>query len=86
MSNFFGERMAREDAYDSGYDAGYYVGKRDGYAEAINDISSVKHGKWEFGRCTNCNTPPDDFVSGDYWIDYKPNFCPNCGADMREEK
>lgn len=38
MSKIFEERMAREDAYDRGYDAGYYVGKRDGYIEAIIDI------------------------------------------------
>lgn len=38
MSKTFEERMAREDAYDSGYDAGYYVGKIDGYKEAITDI------------------------------------------------
>lgn len=38
MSKIFEERMAREDAYDSGYDAGYYVGKIDGYKEAITDI------------------------------------------------
>ena len=46
------------------------------------DVQPVKRGKWELGRCTNCNTPPDNFVSGDYWVDYKPDFCPNCGAKM----
>lgn len=38
MSRIFEERMVREDAYDKGYDVGYYVGKRDGYIEAITDI------------------------------------------------
>ena len=38
MNKIFEERMAREDAYDRGYDAGYYVGKIDGYKEAITDI------------------------------------------------
>ena len=38
MSKIFEERIAREDAYDSGYDAGYYIGKRDGYTAAMTDI------------------------------------------------
>lgn len=30
-------------------------------------------GRWEDGTCTNCGQ-----------VDFsKPNFCPNCGADMR---
>lgn len=38
MSKIFEEGMTREGAYDKGYDVGYYVGKRDGYIEAITDI------------------------------------------------
>ena len=36
--------------------------------------------------CPFCGTPVDDFCSSIDYIDlnYKPNFCPNCGADMRE--
>ena len=31
-------------------------------------------GRWKGGTCTNCGQ-----------VDFsKPNFCPNCGADMRE--
>jgi hypothetical protein len=35
--------------------------------------------------CPFCGTPVDDFChSIDYIdLDYKPNFCPNCGADLR---
>ena len=38
MSKIFEERMAREDAYDRGYEAGEYIGRRDGYIQAITDI------------------------------------------------
>ena len=38
------------------------------------DAEPVRHGRWEHGmRCTQCGQ-----------IDLsKPNYCPNCGADMR---
>lgn len=49
------------------------------------DVREVKRGEWSeklyedepvsFFICSNCG---DD----NYW---KANFCPNCGADMREE-
>lgn len=49
------------------------------------------HGEWElwnnpddpYVRCTHCGTKYDQvdlYIGG---CDY-PNFCPNCGADMRE--
>lgn len=51
-----------------------------------------KKGKWVGADsqcgigCPFCGTPVDDFCSSIDYIDlnYKPNFCPNCGADMRE--
>jgi hypothetical protein len=90
MNKIFEERMAREDAYDRGYDAGYYVGKRDGHTEAI----TTKHGQWECefyndifdvyqADCSVCkreSTNKYDKVSEDY------EYCPHCGAVMREEK
>ena len=45
----------------------------------------IKHGKWDGYICSECNVCADYFISGDFYFDEKPNFCPNCGADMREE-
>ena len=43
----------------------------------------VKHGKWEQGKCTNCEKSLEDLFSGDfYWDDDELHFCPNCGARM----
>lgn len=38
---------------------------------ALDDLRPK--GRWKDGTCTNCGQ-----------VDFsKPNFCPNCGADMR---
>ena len=64
-------------------------------AERINsipaaDVRPVVRGKWEWNDnngyyyCGNCKAvSPREDQDGEY-IDC-PNFCPNCGADMREE-
>ena len=40
------------------------------------DAAPVVHGEWIDGTCNNCGQ-----------VDFsKPNYCPNCGADMRGEK
>lgn len=60
----------------------------------IIELPSIqpKRGRWiaaesQCGiKCSNCGYPVDDFChSIDYIdLDYAPNFCPNCGVDMRE--
>lgn len=59
--------------------------------DTIIDLQSTieaepKHGRWETPKgypnvllCSECNTPYEkkEFV-------VTPNYCPNCGADMRE--
>ncbi len=38
-------------------------------------------------RCSNCNSYADEYICGHEWYRAgKPNFCPHCGADMRERK
>lgn len=44
--------------------------------------TAVKHGKWCGYLCSECNEYADYFISGDFYFDEKPNFCPNCGARM----
>lgn len=45
------------------------------------------HGEWiGLNECSVCGKQVIDFIDG--WVDgleYLPNFCPNCGADMRKE-
>ena len=71
-----------------------------GIVNSVNYARSVKkggdeNGEWkqdiEYGRiyhcvCSVCNKDVDDYISGseNWWLNSLPNFCPNCGADMRE--
>lgn len=55
------------------------------------DAVPVVHGRWmeipeaEMFMCSECGEPGLSFDDV-YIYDLKPaNFCPNCGADMREE-
>ena len=45
----------------------------------------VKRGKWNGYICSECNEYADYFISGDFYFDEKPTFCPNCGARMDGE-
>lgn len=54
------------------------------------DAEPIKHGRWIdahdtsghcYQRCSECGTYIEDvFFANDYYV----NYCPNCGADMRE--
>ena len=52
------------------------------------DVRPVKRGKWK-DAMQSCNDSPHVkcSVCGEYYWRYfkKFNFCPNCGAEMREE-
>ena len=63
------------------------------------DVRPVVHATWRddadkidkrFNKhdyfCPVCNTRADAFVAGseDWYCYFAPNFCPNCGADMRK--
>lgn len=59
------------------------------YIYLVRGIAPSKEGKWipdnpqdgGFWVCSNCGFPSEAFAAD---ILYK--FCPNCGADMREDK
>ena len=57
------------------------------------DVVPVRHGRWidmgDFISCSECNaTRMKEFLC-DYGVarrlDVRTKYCPNCGADMREE-
>lgn len=65
---------------------------RDDYLRVMNFISDVpsaqKKGHWkhdpdELTYCSECGKYVYD--DGTYHMIWHPNFCPNCGADMRGE-
>lgn len=51
------------------------------------DAVPVVHGKWVNGEenCPICGKSKFEGLDADIWADWKPNFCPNCGAKMDEE-
>ena len=72
----------------------YNMGERAAYTTAFSeiielpaaDVRPVVHGHWVYEEPNGANS-----FKGAYWCDqchqpesYRKNFCPNCGADMRE--
>ena len=52
----------------------------------ITNVQPVKHGKWEHGKCTNCEKSLEDLFEGDFYYDCDElHFCPNCGARMMKD-
>ena len=96
MSDYISREAAIEAVQDH-YNADGFAGIKDGQTmlDRINaipaaDVREVKKSKWFDGRCTACGFKPAlDYeyatVYDDY-NDYRWNFCPNCGADMRGEQ
>lgn len=54
------------------------------------DAVPVVHGEWIGDTCSVCNKKWDEYMIGnaDDWgyFDPMPDFCQNCGADMRKEE
>lgn len=68
----------------------------DGFISAVKncpaaDVRPVVRGKWidmgDFISCSSCNATRLKEFESDYGkvmrLDARTNFCPNCGADMR---
>ena len=49
------------------------------------DVRPNIHGHWEDGNniCPKCGEDKFKGLDADIYADWQPNFCPNCGADMR---
>lgn len=48
-------------------------------------FTPMKRGKWVNGKCTICGKSLEDLFEGEfYYDDNEINFCPKCGADMRD--
>ena len=56
---------------------------RDDNGDAI-EISRVRHGRWDDGDpyCPICRKDKFRGLDADIWSDWKPDYCPNCGAKM----
>lgn len=56
------------------------------YAENLPaaDVAPVAHGRWENGNpiCPVCGKDKFGDLDADVWSDWRPKFCPNCGARM----
>ena len=79
------EYIKREDIHLA-LDRHYFTGELS-LRETIDSVPSAdvverKKGKWKQGYCSECRYN----WSKDAPIANVPNFCPNCGADMREEE
>lgn len=50
----------------------------------VADVAPVVHGRWENGNpiCPVCGGDKFKDLDADIWCDWRPNFCPNCGAKM----
>ena len=50
----------------------------------IADVAQVRHARWNDGDpyCPICRKDKFRELDADVWSDWKPDYCPNCGAKM----
>lgn len=50
----------------------------------IVDVAPARHGRWNDGDpyCPICRKDKFRGLDADVWADWKPDYCPNCGAKM----
>ena len=51
------------------------------------DVAPVIYGRWENGNpiCPVCGEDKFKDLDADIWSDWRPDYCPNCGAKMGGE-
>ena len=54
------------------------------YVMPAADVAPVRHGRWNDGDpyCPICRKDKFRGLDVDVWADWKPDYCPNCGAKM----
>lgn len=54
------------------------------YVMSAADVAPVQHGWWNDGDpyCPICRKDKFRGLDADVWADWKPDYCPNCGAKM----
>lgn len=79
------EYIEREEAMHIAFKSPFFS---DALMEEMNaipaaDVAPVRHGRWECGKpCPVCGGDRFEGLDADIWADWKPPYCPNCGAKM----
>ena len=71
-------------SYGEGFDRGLDRAQRAILDAPAADVSPVSHGRWNDGDpyCPICRKDKFMGLDADVWADWKPDYCPNCGAKM----
>ena len=52
----------------------------------VSDVAPVRHGRWNADEtCSYCGKKSTEGLDAEKWGYWFPDYCPNCGADMREQ-
>ena len=81
--NFLMAENGEYDHYTSGFDEA--VTRVENFPTA--DVAPVRHGRWIDGDpyCPICRKDKFIGLDADVWSDWQPDYCPNCGAKMKED-
>lgn len=71
-------------SYGEGFDRGLDRAQRAILDAPAAEVAPVRHGRWTDGDpyCPICRKNKFVGLDADIWADWKPDYCPNCGAKM----